>query len=275
MRYVAFLDILGFKSIIKSCNDIEMLGLELSTILQSCIKSSLNGETTLVKNNPNLDINENIKVYQFSDSIILYTEDDNIESFNNIVLVINKLVAQSAIRGFPLRGAIVRDELYVNPPIIIGEALIKAYQLEGLQEWSGVIIDESCYSMNYQLIEPLLKDKLIIIEEVPLKTSNQEKYKIDKSSVELREHMVINWPQFVGSKIFSIEEFDQRFCKNLGQPTDTVNKLKKERTFDFLKKNYGCKSLPNFQFEVVADIGKDRYDKKVNVIIEEDCMKQE
>ena len=92
------------------------------------------------------------------------------------MLVINRLVAQSAINGFPLSGALVMDELYVNPPIIIGRALIKAYQLEGLQEWPGVIIYESYYSMNKKLIEILLKDKLIIIKEVPLKTSNHEKW---------------------------------------------------------------------------------------------------
>ncbi len=77
------------------------------------------------------------------------------------------LLAQSAIRGFPLRGALTWGDLYVSGSIIVGDPLVRAYNLESRQEWSGVIVDCPIDDDTSKLgllvtltVSPLIADKM-------------------------------------------------------------------------------------------------------------------
>ncbi|MDQ0059472.1 hypothetical protein [Paenibacillus harenae] len=237
-RYMAFLDILGFKSIMGNLSTDE-LGDQMSHILQASILSAIKGDTVFVDNNPSLEVSSSIKVYQFSDSIIMYTEDDDIGTFIELIKALNLLLAQSIIRGFPLRGALTWGDMYVNGSIIVGDPLVRASVLESRQEWSGVIVD--C-PIDTQIMIQMLDEKVIAQHEVTLKDEND-------STAHISEHrLVINWPQHCGIKVGSADNLVRSMTRFSGYPTRQKEIDKIQRTVDFYKENIGNKALPNFSF---------------------------
>lgn len=237
-RYVAFIDILGFKSIFDNFNNADELGDQMSVILLSSIRSALSGTNVEVDDDTDLNSISSIKVYQFSDSIVLYTEDDGKKSLSNFITALNLLFAQSMIRGFPLRGALTLGELYVKGSIVVGEPLINAYKIEYRQEWAGLIID--C-NMPEQVLKELLDEQLVAYYNVSMKD-------IPNKSVVKERHLVLNWPQYCGAKISSEVELRRRFSMLSGEPVEDKDIAKRERTVTFFKENLGNKELPSFIF---------------------------
>lgn len=240
-RYVAFIDILGFKSIFNYLRSADDLGDQMSIILQSSIRSALSGKTVDVDDESNFSDITNIKVYQFSDAIVLYSEDDNDDTLKDFVVTLNLLFAQSITRGFPLRGALTCGDLYVKGSIVVGEPFIRAYQLEERQEWAGLIVD--C-DINPQMLSRLKSEKLIVNHKVTLKDCKNSKHLITE------DHLVINWPQYCGSRISSNEEFKRKFSRFSGEPQKSGHINKRERTLEFFENNLGTKELPSFVFGV-------------------------
>lgn len=241
-RFVVFIDILGFQSIIDRVKDAEVLGDQISNIFQNSILSSLLGESVDVKSNPELDVIETIKIYQFSDSIIMYSNNTSDEVLEDLIKSLNLLLAQSAIRGFPLRGALSRGKLYVNGSTIVGDPLVRAYKLEGRQEWSGLIIDRETIKMSIDLLNELIAQKLISVENICMKDIN------DKDKFVVEEHLVINWPEFCGRKVTSEDNFYKSLIYFTGIPEKKREKEKLKNTVEFFKKNLGFGELPNFRF---------------------------
>ncbi|MGG6437971.1 hypothetical protein ABET52_19365 [Saccharococcus caldoxylosilyticus] len=230
-RYVAFIDILGFKNIVNNFNDPKALGAQLLINFNSALAVAINEKST------SIDISQNkfpkvqskeISFYQFSDSIILYSNDNKIHSLEKMVRTLNIFMAKSLLKGFPLRGALVKDSLFSNPPIIVGKSIIRAVKLESAQEWSGIVIDSSCFdnSEEKELLQFLLTKKLVCETDVPIKGK-------DRNEIEFQKHIVINWPQFIGMYISSFTEVEQCFTKYSGKPDkNALSKIK--FTIDFL-----------------------------------------
>lgn len=108
MRYVAFLDILGFSQLVEnSSHTHEQIANKMADIFQCSILSALRGKQVIVEKIPNLNISNKIKILQFSDSVILFTKGDSQVDFNNMVLCLNYLLAQALVRGYPLRVGII------------------------------------------------------------------------------------------------------------------------------------------------------------------------
>jgi hypothetical protein len=237
-RYIAFLDILGFRSIMNNLSTDE-LGDEMSHILQASILSAIKGDTVSVTNNPNLDVSSSIKVYQFSDSIIIYSEDDNLDTLYELIKTLNLLLAQSAIRGFPLRGALTWGDLYVSGSIIVGDPLVRAYNLESRQEWSGVIVD--C-PIEVKAMNQMMNEKVVTKHIVTLKDEK------NKNAMVEEERLVINWPQHCGIKLGSADSLVKSMARFSGEPTRQKEIDKIQRTVDFYRANIGNKPLPDFNF---------------------------
>ncbi len=182
MKYIAFLDILGFKEIIENNST-------------NYIKSLYNNAIDFVKPKiidfwDNQDLNDSvIEMSIVSDSIIIWTNNDNFQSLGKILLSTSNLLTGFMIAGLPLRGAIVKGELdslnksigtnsNVKTPIFFGKGLTEAYKLEGKQKWSGCIVHEDCFENLENKISTgkenaglgnYLKDQVISQYEVPLK----------------------------------------------------------------------------------------------------------
>ncbi|MBZ9625598.1 hypothetical protein G9F71_022475 [Clostridium sp. FP2] len=251
-RFIAFIDILGFKNIVKNFNgNLDNLGNELFTLFQSSIKSSLDGKSVYIEDKHNLNLDDDIKVYQFSDSIVLYTENASEEALKKIILVLNRLLAQSILRGFPLRGTLTKGEIYVNPPIVVGQSFIDAYEMECMQEWSGVIVENCCFDLYKELSEELISNKRIVKYLVPMKAKMKCREGDVRNNIKHEEYIVINWPQFVGRKMESIDDLKSRFSNYTNEPIGEKNINKKEQTFKFVHDNIGFKEiLPDFIFPI-------------------------
>ena len=187
-RTVAFIDVLGFKEKIKNFSADE-LGKEYKRVLFYALeKYNLNidffKEISFFK-----DVDRYCEYYVFSDSIILTSFDDTINSSFKLLIFTFKLARTMIAQGYSIRGAITFGEMFVDlqNSIFVGEALVKAYQLEYKQNWIGIVIDDSVieqfpsiFNFNYSLYPQYLK-YLFVKYEVPFKEGK------------IIENFVINW----------------------------------------------------------------------------------
>ncbi|MCA1202394.1 hypothetical protein [Priestia flexa] len=250
-RYVVFIDILGFKNIINQFENPEDLGRELLFNFNASLHAALNNSSIIIDLTkdtlPKVE-NSEISFWQFSDSIILYSKDDNVKSLEEFIRVLNMFFASSILRGFPLRGALVKGELFTNPPIIVGKGLVNAAMNEAKQAWSGLIVDSSCFDGNEgeELLKRMLLEKMLINTKVPIKTGNkQEGSRLDQ--IVYQNQTVINWPQFMGMYINSGITLNTLFEKFAGKPDDNAL-IKIEHTIQFYKENIGSRRLPPFTY---------------------------
>lgn len=282
-RYVAFIDILSFKKIVNNFGEkIDYLGDLLKGNYRAALFSAMTGKTVTVEfsesgRNSVLDESATrVKHYIFSDSVIIYTEGSSTEELEEIIRVLNFFVAKSLLEGFPIRGALIKGEVYTNDSIIIGIPIVKAVKLEGKQEWSGIIIDDSCFdSMASQSKKKDLQDKkLICTEEVLLKKEKADK---DNSiEYERKEHLVINWPEFIGMKISNVENLRECFNRYAGQGDHSAQRKQME-TIVFCKKNLGSSKLPPARYEakVMDDMPIFNWKDDIQVELIKDCEDKE
>lgn len=151
--FVAFLDILGFKSLVaynshkdlvkiyeeliaKTVSDIQRIEAEV----EAHAKEELGGHYEPV----------GLRLINVSDSIILWTQNCRRDSLYNIILTVRNLVALSFKLGIPLRGVIGIGNLSAIEQggniSLVGQGLVNAYITEANYNWSGVVIDEGAFS---------------------------------------------------------------------------------------------------------------------------------
>lgn len=130
MKYVAFLDILGFKDRIRGLQPEEAKKLirAFSQTIFDIFKK---------KNSDKENSNDKIKGYIVSDSVILYSEDDKKDSLEALIKLTREICEKEFIENSILiRGAIEKGEfdkvpaeerLDLEKGLIVGEAYIKAY----------------------------------------------------------------------------------------------------------------------------------------------------
>ena len=187
--YVAFLDILGFKDLVER-NTHE----ELENIYSQFFNSvKENGElfealSKILKGQKGF--NTTVQSIIISDSIVLWTKDDDINNFNMLVLAVRLLIMKSFGIGIPLRGAITRGPLSVsieNSIQIFGKSLTNAYTTESHMEISGCVIEDEC--MEYvlgicdgnEIFNNITNSNCII------------QYLMPKKYGEVKNHYMINW----------------------------------------------------------------------------------
>src|SRR5258706_7606983 len=123
--YVAFINVIGFKSLVKDKNKENQIRLvKLFETIKVIFKKWDTEKKTLLK-------------MILSDSIILVAKPDlgeNKDNFKMILLAVRNLQSWLAMEGFWVRGAIsVGDIVYdnaINLSIIYGDGDIRAYELE-------------------------------------------------------------------------------------------------------------------------------------------------
>lgn len=123
-HYVAFLDILGFKSYLarSSCSEIHAIF--------DILRKKTNRELNL--NGVQIEAFKHIRYTILSDSIIVYIDSSIDDAFAALLDVCGGLQLSLANREEPilLRGGIAKGGLFVENDIIYGEGLVRAYLLE-------------------------------------------------------------------------------------------------------------------------------------------------
>ena len=215
-RFVAFLDIMGFKERVFS-SEADELYQDFSTFKEN-IGNEINkiedgtdyfgGKEEGESSSSGLMEEPIIDISQFSDSIFLYTRDSTRECLVSLTNVVKKILlfAINYERPIPLRGAIAKGKMTCDSSknVIFGPALIDAYQLEENVIYYGIVVHHTAeadiiaykddYRMNklpfrsgrinhYELVwyrehENEVKDRL---KQVRLTTSESPRRYIDNT----------------------------------------------------------------------------------------------
>ena len=165
MKYVAFLDILGFRNRIR--------GLKAEEAKDLIFDFSGTIFNIFMKENSNNKING----YIVSDSVILYSNDDSKDSLEALIKLTGEICKNEFIdNNILMRGAIAKGEFDKVPAkeisslekgLIVGEAYIDAYVGEGSIKVMGVILSEDVYK---DILDNNIK------KDIVEGTKNKEKY---------------------------------------------------------------------------------------------------
>jgi len=133
-RFVAFLDIMGFKDRVAR-NEHDDILKELE-IFQSNISQYVSYHREA-----------NIQIALFSDSILIYSQDDNSRSLHALADITSHIMmyAIQQEKPIPLKGAIAAGRMTCNQTkqLYFGQALIDAYLLEENIKYYGVLVHHS------------------------------------------------------------------------------------------------------------------------------------
>lgn len=129
-KFVMYLDIMGFKDKIKGTrfSELQLQFNNLSDNWRRRISPLLKGG--------------HLKHFQFSDSIILFTDKSDDKSLNLIIRAGIIIMQEAMELGFPINGALAKGEMSVDEEkqIFFGKALVYAYQLQISLFYYGIAV---------------------------------------------------------------------------------------------------------------------------------------
>lgn len=131
-RYVAFLDILGFKDYVQR----HSVGIVYNRL------RTLNGLLpTEDEQDLDSEMEKRIKCTIFSDSIFIFSKDDTIASFNHFLIYVRRIMRMALRKRIPLKGAIAFGHIVVDEKtnLFCGQPIIDAYLLEEDLQYMGVV----------------------------------------------------------------------------------------------------------------------------------------
>lgn len=244
--YITMCDILGFKDIITE-NTFETAQEIMQSFVGACEFAAAHGQTALYEIDGkivHIVDRDNIKVSMnlFSDTVVLWTHDNSVASFFDLLRATQLLFNRCLTIGLPIRGAISSGNLYassfeMNAPdispahsitenVMFGKALINAYKLEKKQEWSGCIIDPELRNSSEfairHIFEASLQGEPYLIYNVPI-----------KNQVQTERHLVLNWINWRKPSEFTEESIREAFSKHNKSVTAPSVPEKIQNTVDF------------------------------------------
>lgn len=136
-RWVAFIDILGFKEHVKDATDTDFQDL-LSIIHKARYACDQWGEAWRAVHHVNT-----LEATAFSDNIVISIGQE--ENARTLLLQMVEMFARDFLEsGYMIRGAVTRGRLHHSEGVVVGEGLVKAYELESkVANYPRVIIDPS------------------------------------------------------------------------------------------------------------------------------------
>lgn len=155
-RFVAFLDIMGFKDRVARTAHDDLRGQLLDFNSRIMKHTKLN--------------DKKIQLAQFSDSIVLFSNDDSLESLEIMAQVSRSIMRDAISCQIPLKGAIAQGKITcdIAKQLFFGQALIDAYLLEESIHYYGVLVHHSAE----ESVERLKKKTDVFFKDIkaPLKS---------------------------------------------------------------------------------------------------------
>lgn len=218
-RFVAFFDIMGFKELVARNSHsfiVEKLkGLKHTTTV---IESLHDLEEFPLK----MDVNES-RTITFSDSIMIFSKDDSLESLNKIILDASVLIFQAIEFDIPIKGALSYGEVTLDfdNSLFFGQPIIDAYLLhEDLFLYSAILDHTVEAKINgFNLHEDI--SSLLTSYRVPLKKGRVEHIIIRPPGINLEQHI-----NNTKNLYRSVSGSPRTYIDNT---LDFLNKLKNER----------------------------------------------
>jgi hypothetical protein len=119
-RYVAFVDILGFKEIVRRSAQSDRMVDELVKLLGSMGERNTPLEKTL---------GDDFRAQNFSDAIVM-SETVSAKGLSHLLYQVQELALSVLPKGLLIRGGICKGGLYQEGSVLFGPAFIEAYRLE-------------------------------------------------------------------------------------------------------------------------------------------------
>jgi hypothetical protein len=126
--YVAMLDVLGFSALVRG----DASGQRFQDYL-ACVENATK--------------DTRVKYVVFSDTIVLTTENNGVDSLLDIARASSRIFFDLLAVRIPIRGAIAFGDFFrstvAESVFVAGSAVIDAYQFEQQQDWVGVMLTPS------------------------------------------------------------------------------------------------------------------------------------
>lgn len=232
-RYVAFLDVLGFKD--------KLLSYKGENFLNSYYSQLLTNITITEESYSN-----HFNFVVMSDSIVIFSKDKTSRHFNEIVQICSGLQHSLLMQGIPIRGAISYgqfDSKNINDiggnVFIVGPSLIEAYEWERKQKWLGIILCPSVERIQFDLLSKwswkdpneFVYNFIFKCSDIPIQDLNEELS---------RENGFIVFPRVRFQRDFEDETNYLSELKKLKLTARDVKiKQKYDETINFIKEIYG------------------------------------
>lgn len=161
-RFVVFLDIMGFKDRVARTSHADLL-------------AQLTGFNADISYYIRLYHDSDIQLAQFSDSIVLFSNDTTQKSLKNIAEVARGIMQTAIKRQIPLKGAIAQGRITcdMSKQLFFGQALIDAYLLEENIHYYGILVHHTAESAVSKLDDSLFNDI-----KAPLKSGKIAHYEL-------------------------------------------------------------------------------------------------
>lgn len=189
-RYVAFLDIMGFKDrVARSTHEtlyeeLVSFNSRITSIISSIQKTDedIAGAEGVEEGSSGTDIRlarqpDTIILSQFSDSIILFSNDDSQKSLEQISKVTMRIMraAFDCDRPIPIKGALAKGTVTCDESkqLYFGQALIDAYLLEENVQYYGIVVHHSAEEQVKTNQSGIFRDI-----DVPLKSGKIRHYEL-------------------------------------------------------------------------------------------------
>lgn len=135
-RFVAYLDILGFKDMLAKERDKGDVFKELKALFDIVARAKIQNESS----DGNL-----LRVFNFSDSFCIFSIDSNEKSFYSFTLRCREIMAVAADKNLSLKGAIAfgHIDIDVASRIFVGQPMVDAVLLQENLHYIGVVVHHS------------------------------------------------------------------------------------------------------------------------------------
>jgi hypothetical protein len=140
--FVGLIDVLGFREMIGRDEDLSQVRQYIDTVISLFV------------------IGENARpqFVLFSDNLILYTLDDNKDSFLELIEACSHLAFELAQKRIPVRGAIAHGPFMRSPMarqgvILAGRPIVEADYYQHSQDWVGIMLAPSVVRRDDNLLQ--------------------------------------------------------------------------------------------------------------------------
>jgi hypothetical protein len=176
-RMVAVCDILGFSELVGRWPVDDVVDRAIGWLWKALHFSVHQGEfPTAVPARDAFANHARIGVAWFSDTILLYTKDDEQESIRQLVMSVGWLIFATMIEGTTrMRAGVAYGETFIDPEsgIYVGKAIVEAARLEQSQQWAGGALSDSAVEhMPVPARSGKYADWWVTPYDVPLKNSS-------------------------------------------------------------------------------------------------------
>ena len=192
IRYVAYMDVMGFKDMVAR-NPHDVIGEKLQKLLLF-ISELINNKGSIFSS-------------IFSDSIYFFTSDDKQTTLKALIEILSKVMKYALSVGLPMKGAIAKGEVSIDlvKNLTFGQPLIDAYLIEESIVLYGVVIHNS--------VESIVREKTfqnyVLETKIPLKSGTASHYILRWWRNDLKESQ-----QLVRDIRLSVSDSPRRYIDN-------------------------------------------------------------